>query len=189
MRALPSTAGALLLIGAAVAVFQPRNASDRSVPSERSVRSHKSTPPPTPLPPLTITPATLGVPSEIPPIDHPERIRRAISTGDDAALTRATVAWFEADPIATRDWLASQPTLADLQPALAGIAIRLAECGKPDDALLWAEILEPSPARDDAIFSIHALGLRHRMIAAEEVRKLRLPEAMLRELESGAAGD
>ena len=141
------------------------------------------------LPPIVIDPASLGVPREIPPADHPARIRDAIAVGDDAALTRATVAWFEADPAAVRDWLVSQPTLEALQPALAGIAVQLAEHGHTGNAIEWAATLDHDEDRNEALFTIHALGLRNGSISPEDLNDLDLPGEMIDELAGGAAGD
>lgn len=140
-------------------------------------------------PVTAIRPEDLGVFPPATPVDHPSRIARAISGSDLPAIQSAALSWFEQDPVAARAWLASQPTLEDLQPAISYIASRISEQGDLKTALEWTALLSAGTLRDDTIFNLLALALREGRITVTELPLDRIPPDRHAELLSGAAGD
>lgn len=136
-----------------------------------------------------IRPEDLGVIPLTEPIDHAAHIARAISENDLPAIQSAALSWFERDPTAARDWLATQSTLEDLQPAISYIASRISEKGDLDTAIEWTKLLPDGTLRDDTVFDIHALALRNRQITFSEINPEGISPERLQELQSGAAGD
>lgn len=151
------------------------------------VDSHANDPFPPPLHP--IRPENLGIIPSSTPIDHPARIALAISQGDLPTIQSSVLSWFEKDPVATRDWLVTQTTYADLQPAISYITSSIAEKGDLRTALQWSALLQDGTLRDDTIFNIHALALRNGQINKSEVPLHLIPKERHDEILSGAAGD
>lgn len=141
------------------------------------------------LPITPIRPADLGVVAPSAPIDHPARIARAISQNDHPAIQSAALSWFEQDPAAARDWLATQHTYADLQPAISYIVSKISEKGDLDTAIEWSALLTAGTLRDDTLFDIHALALRNGDLQPSEIQRDLIQKSRLDELLTGAAGD
>lgn len=141
------------------------------------------------IPVTVIHPEDLGVAAPGTPANSPARIARAISENDLPAIQSAALSWFEQDPAAARDWLAGQPTLEDLQPAISYIARKVSENGDIGTALEWTKLLPDGTLRDDTVFDIHALALRNGGIAPSQIQLDEIPPGRRDELLSGAAGD
>ncbi len=122
-------------------------------------------------------------------VDHPSEVARLHRSGEVAALNFALAAWFDADPTAARDWLASQASLDPYQHALTQITGKIAEAGDPAHALEWAALLSPGPEQEQSLFDIYALAARNHRFTEAELRAAPLPPERIAELLSGAAGD
>ena len=138
--------------------------------------------------PDLITPESLGI-DLAKPIDHAALLSRAIAADDARAIQVAAYAWFVADPEAVRDWLNTQTTLEDLQPALSFIAEEISQRGDFENALRWSELLEPGSLHDETVFALYVDALRCGKISAAEIPADILPPEMMANLTSGAAGD
>jgi hypothetical protein len=141
----------------------------------------------------TVVPAIGGFTGNLPPFDAPAdrkgNILHLLAAGEDRAVQTAICEWFSADPVAARDWLASQPSLESFQPALSQIATNIAESGSPVEALQWAELLDEGPARERTVFEIYALGRRYHWLSDEQIRSAPFPPERVETLLSGAADD
>jgi hypothetical protein len=185
------------LLCAVVAVFMLP--SDQTDPSEQIsltkkrsrstpiVSPHAHDPEPPPLHP--ITPANLGISATLLPVNPADLITRAIAANNLAAIQSAALAWFQRDPSAARDWLASQATFEDLHPAISYIAAHIGEQGDIPNALAWARLLPEGTLRENSLFDIQALAIRNKHIAPEELITDGLPPERIADLLSGAAGD
>lgn len=199
-----------LLIGVFLAVLlgvifvtkdsmDPPHPSDLSSPAKTTHRAPRGetafwesaiTPDPgeqIPIP--TIRPEDLGIAAPTTPFDPVVSITKAVVENNQPAIQSAVLAWFEQEPVAAREWLASQPTLDDLQPAICYIANRISENGDVPNAIQWANILTDPTAKANTLFDIQALALRNRQITTAEIETEGLSEEHIRELLSGAAGD
>jgi hypothetical protein len=141
------------------------------------------------IPTKPIRPEDLGIIPPTSPVDHPARITRAISENDLPTIQSAVLSWFERDPAAARDWLATQPTYADLEPAISYIAHKVSEQGDLGTGIKWSALLPEGTLRDDTLFNIHALALRNGRITPSEINLDMIPSHRQAELLSGAAGD
>jgi hypothetical protein len=166
---------------------EEQNNTVRTTRNRPAESLHINDPPAPPIRP--IRPEDMGVSPSSEPVDHPARITRALSENDLSAVQFATLAWFEKDPAAARDWLASQPTLESLQPAIAYIVISISGQGDHDSAVEWSALLNEGTLRDDTLFDIHALALRNGKITPSEVPLHLIPAERQDELLGGAAGD
>ena len=126
---------------------------------------------------------------EAPFVDHPAEVARLEAAGDIHSLNFALAGWFDAAPLAARDWLAEQDSLDSFQPALAMIAGKIAATGEPANALQWATLLPPGPQQEQSLFDIYALAARAGHFTEDQLRAAPLPPERVRELLSGAAGD
>lgn len=142
-----------------------------------------------PVPITAIRPEDLGIRPSTSPADPQALIAKAISENDLPAIQSAALSWFQQDPIAARDWLATQSTLDDLQPAISYIASSISEKGNLKTAIEWAKILPEGTLREDTLFNMHALALRNRQITFSEINLEGFSPERLQELQSGAAGD
>lgn len=124
-----------------------------------------------------------------PQVDHPREVARLQRSGDVAALNFALAAWFDANAVAARDWLAAQENLNSYQPALTMIAGKIADAGDPAHALEWVALLTPGPEQEQSIFDIYALAARSHRFSETELRAAPLSPERIAELLSGAAGD
>lgn len=140
-----------------------------------------------PTPP--IRPRDLGVKTPTTPTDHPTRITRAISQQDLPTIQSATLSWYSQDPTAARNWLASQPTLTDLQPAISYIALKITDQGDLTTAIQWATLLSEDTLREDTLLHIHALALQNGQTTLSEIDLSPIPPHRRAEILSGAAGD
>lgn len=164
--------------------------SRRSEPSSRDFWDSAIVPDPGEHPPVsTIRPEDLGIKPTTTPVDPQALIAKAISENNLPAIQSAALTWFEHDPTAARDWLASQSNLDDLQPAISYIAQRISENGDLPSAIEWANILTDPTAREDTLFGIQALALRNRQITLDQINPQGLSPERIEELRSGAAGD
>lgn len=127
--------------------------------------------------------------SNIPPVDHPAEVARFLKSGAMTELNFALAAWFDADAVAARDWLADQESLDSYQPALTMIVGKIATAGDPAHALEWAALLTPGPEQEQSLFDIYAFAARNHRFSEAELRAAPLPAARIDELLSGAAGD
>ena len=126
---------------------------------------------------------------KLPQVDHPREVARLHRSGEISSLNFALAAWFDADPTAARDWLASQTSFDSYQPALTMIAGKIAEAGDPAHALEWAALLPPGPEQEQSLFDIYALAARNHRFTEAQLRAAPLPPERIAELLSGAAGD
>jgi hypothetical protein len=136
-----------------------------------------------------IRPEELGV---VPPSNaqHPSLLLNlAISENNLPAIQATVLSWFGQDPTATRDWLATQTTFDDLQPAISYIVSSIAEKGDLQTAVEWSALISDQTLHDDTLFQIHALALRNGMITPSEIKIDLIPADRHEELLSGAAGD
>lgn len=137
----------------------------------------------------TIRPEDLGIAPPTLPVDPAASIARSISENNLPAIQSTALFWFQRDPAAAREWLASQSTLEDLQPAISYIANHISDKGDIKTALEWAKLLNEGTIREDTIFDIHALALRNGWISLQDVNPDGIPPERFQELQSGAAGD
>lgn len=146
--------------------------------------------PPRPRSRFHRSPAALAEPP-LPPGSNnpPAQIARHIAAGDVVGLQKVVRKWFAADPVAVRDWLASQKSLASLQPALVQIARDISAAGSPADALKWAELMANGPEREQTLFEIYATGRRYRSLSEDEIRAAPFPPERIDDLLCGAADD
>jgi hypothetical protein len=157
-------------------------------PRDRPAGSpHANDPPAPPLRPIHPEDMGIKVPAET--VDHPARITRAIAQSDLPAIQTAVSSWFDQDPEATRDWLSTQETYEDLQPAISYIVSGIAEKGDLKTAVKWSALISDGTLRDDTLFQIHALALRNGIITPSEIPLELIPDVRQQELLSGAAGD
>lgn len=140
-------------------------------------------------PVIAIRPEDLGVIVPTTPADPQALITKAISEDDLPAIQSAALVWFQQDPTAARDWLATQSTLEDLQPAISYIASSISENGDIKTAIEWLKLLPEGTLREDTHFNIHALALRNRQITFSEINPEGMSPERFQELQSGAAGD
>ncbi len=141
-------------------------------------------------PPIaTIRPEDLGITIPTTPVDPQALISKAISENNLPAIQSAALWWFQQDPTAARDWLATQSTFEDLQPAISYIANHISEKGDIKTAIEWVKLLPEGTLREDTLFDIHALALRTRQITTSEITPDGIPPERFQELLSGAAGD
>ncbi len=174
--------------------------ADRTAPTKKSVRQTSAreenfwdqaiVPDPGRDVPLNvIRPEDLGV---VPPSNaqHPSLLlNQAISENNLPAIQSAVLFWFGQDPTAARDWLATQTTLDDLQPAISYIVSSIAEKGDLKTAIEWSALISDQTLHDDTLFNIHALALRNGLITPSEIKIDLIPAHRREELLSGAAGD
>lgn len=139
--------------------------------------------------PVAVDPAALGIPSQLPPVDHPEHVAALHAAGNLQDLQAALAAWFRADPSAARDWLASLESFEIVQPALSMIAGHIAQQGDSAHALEWAALLNSGAEKEQVFFDIYALAARSHHFTEAELRNAPLPPEQIEELLSGAAGD
>lgn len=137
----------------------------------------------------TIRPEDLGIAPPALPMDPAASIAKSISENNLPAIQSAALFWFQRDPAAAREWLASQSTLEDLQPAISYITNHISDNGDIKIALEWAKLLNEGTIREDTIFDIHALALRNGQITFQEIDPDGIPAERFQELRSGAAGD
>ncbi|MES2437888.1 MAG: hypothetical protein V4584_02390 [Verrucomicrobiota bacterium] len=123
------------------------------------------------------------------PTDHPAKVARLFRTGDLPALNFALADWFDADPVAARDWLAARESLDPYQPALIRITGQIAEAGDPEHALEWAALLETGPEREQVLFDVYAVAARNHQFTEAQLQAAPLPSSRVDALLSGAAGD
>jgi len=172
---------------------EPPEPPKQADPSARAPRNRPADSPhandPSAPPPRPIRPEDLGVKAPTGPIDHPARISRAISENNLPAIQTAVLSWFGQDPTAARDWLATQTTYDDLQPAIGYIVSDIAEKGDLKTAIEWSALLSDGTLRDDTLFNIHALALRNGIITPSEIPLDLIPADRHEDLLSGAAGD
>jgi len=178
----------------------PNKHSDQpNIKFTTSSRSQRTTPdfwdsavvpdPGEPVPVITIRPEDLGIKSPTTPVDPQTLIAKAIEENNLPAIQSAALTWFQQDPTAARDWLAAQSTLDDLQPAISYIASSISEKGDIKTAIEWVKILPEGALRENTLFDIHALALRHHQIIFSDINPEDIPPDRLLELQSGAAGD
>ena len=94
-------------------------------------------------------------------MDPAASIAKSISENNLPSIQSAALFWIQRDPFAAREWLASQSTLEDLQPAISYIANHIPDKGDIKTAFGWAKLLNEGTIREDTIFDIHALALRN----------------------------
>jgi hypothetical protein len=123
------------------------------------------------------------------PVDHVAQITQAIKTGDLGSLNSKVAAWFDADPVATRDWLATAHSLESLQPALLMIAAKISQGNDPENALAWAENLSDHETHEQMVFDIYTIASRNHQFTVDQLRAAPLPAHLISELLSGTAGD
>lgn len=116
-------------------------------------------------------------------------IGTAISEQDLPTIQSATLSWYSQDPTAARNWLASQPTLTDLQPAISYIALKITDQGDLTTAIQWATLLSEDTLREDTLLHIHALALQNGQTTLSEIDLSPIPPHRRAEILSGAAGD
>ena len=121
--------------------------------------------------------------------DPAAQIVRYKAAGNLIGMQTAVRDWFASDPLALRDWVASQKSLKNLQPALIQIANDVTDSGCPADALKWAQLMESGPERDELTFKIYAAGWRHHLLSEQEIRAAPYPPERIEFLLSGAADD
>ena len=109
----------------------------------------------------TIRPEDLGIALPTLPMDPAASIVKSIFENNLSTIQSAALFWVQRDPTAAREWLASQSTLEDLQPAISYIANHISDKGDIKTALEWAKLLNEGTIREDTIFDIHALALRN----------------------------
>ncbi|MFC7336542.1 hypothetical protein ACFQY0_05075 [Haloferula chungangensis] len=201
MKTLPMLATSLLVL--AIIVGFGIRASERPEPSiseplERPSRPSVSPPfwksaevsdPGREIPVRIIQAEDLGALPPAADTDHVALLTQAIEGMDRAAIQSAALAWYRHDPQATRDWLAAQPSLDDLQPAISYIVHEISENGDLDAAIEWSALIDEGPAREDTIFEIHALALRNGLITKDQIKLELIAPSRRAELLSGAAGD
>jgi len=141
------------------------------------------------VPIATIRPEDLGVTVPTTPVEPQALIAKAVSENNLPGIQSAALVWFQQDPTAARDWLATQSTFEDLQPAISYIANHISEKGDLKTAIEWANILTDPSVRENTLFDIQALALRNRHITAAEISTDGLSSERVEELLSGAAGD
>lgn len=147
-------------------------------------------PDPGETPPVaTIRPEDLGIKPPSTPVDPRALITKAIEEKNLPTIQTAALSWFQQDPTAARDWLAAQPDLAELQPAISYIAHHISENGDITNAINWANILTDPTARETTLFDIQALALRNGKLTPENIDPTGLSPERIAELQSGAAGD
>jgi|GEM_PF-5528735 len=121
--------------------------------------------------------------------DPAAQIARCKAAGNFIGMQTTVRDWFAKDPLAVREWVASQKSLKYLQPALVQIANDVTDAGSPADALKWAELMESGPERDQLMFKIYATGWRYHLFSEEEIRAAPYPPERIEFLLSGAADD
>ncbi len=124
-----------------------------------------------------------------PPSDPATEIITALDANDLTAVQVSAYAWFEQDPVAARNWLATQPTLEDLQPAIAFITASISAQGDMPTALKWSELISEKSLHDRTLFGIYVDALHRHEITPEEIPENILDPDHMAELRSGAAGD
>lgn len=153
---------------------------------QKTIRTH---PAPAPdQPPVPVTPASAGLRDDL-PANFPAQLRTHLKQGNLDAVQVTTYAWFEHDPTAVRDWLESQNTFEDLQPAISFIATRIAESGDTTSALSWSELITREDLRNETVVSIYVAALAQNLISHSEIPETALPPTLLESLKSGAASD
>lgn len=196
------TVSVLLTLAVASLIFFPK---DQTAPSDQTDLSPRTARPPRATPDFwnsahvpdpgehtpidTIRPEDLGIIVPTAPVDPQARIAKAVSENNLPAIQSAVLSWFLQDPTAARDWLATQSTFEDLQPAISYIASHISENGDIKNAIEWVKILPEGTLREDTLFDIHALALRTHQITTSELTPDGIPPERFQELLSGAAGD
>ncbi len=123
------------------------------------------------------------------PSDPATRIITALHANDLTAVQVSAYAWFEQDPVAARNWLATQPTLEDLQPAIAFITAAISSKGDMATALQWSDLISEKPLHEQILFGIYVDALHRHEITPDEIPENILAPEFMAELNSGAAGD
>jgi hypothetical protein len=165
----------------------PLSTAKKSTRSTRGNSPHANDPHPRPL--HAITPESLGISSTLAQVHPADVIARAIAEENLPLIHSATLAWFQQDPQAARDWLAQQESLDALQPAISYIAASIGEKGDIPTAMEWLKLLTDDTLRESTLFDIQALALRARRITPEQIITDGLSPERIEELRSGAAGD
>lgn len=124
-----------------------------------------------------------------PPVDYPENVARIAAAGDPFLLNQAVADWFEADPAAARDWLATRSSLDDFEPALIRIAGHIARSGDGAQALDWTAILPDGPEKNQLLFDIYSFAARSHQFTADQLRAAPLEPDQVARLLGGAADD
>lgn len=127
--------------------------------------------------------------SKFSPVDHATEVARFFKTGEMKELNFALAAWFDADAVAARDWLAEQESLDSYQSALTMIVGKIATAGDPAHALEWAALLKPGLEHEQAVFDAYVVAARGRFFTRSELAAAPLPADRVAELLGGAAGD
>ncbi len=125
--------------------------------------------------------------SKFPRVDHVSEVARFFKSGEIKELNFALAAWFDADAVAARDWLAEQESLELYQPALTMIVGKIAAAGDPAHALEWSALLKPG--LEQAVFDVYVVAARGRFFTQAELAAAPLPAERIAELLGGAAGD
>ncbi|HVJ45284.1 MAG TPA: hypothetical protein VM511_02790 [Luteolibacter sp.] len=121
--------------------------------------------------------------------DHLRNANRLFAGKEWKLLNDAVEAWFEADPAAAREWIASIENLEPLEPAIARISAAIGRTGEAALALQWVELLQPGPEKDRSLHDIYALAARNRQLTDEQLRAAPLPPEEIERLLSRTADD
>lgn len=123
------------------------------------------------------------------PLDYRREMERLLTQEELQQANCVLAEWFEQDAAAARDWLAARESLAPYQMAMGLIAGYMATSGNVENALHWAEVMQPGEQREQAIFDVYVAGARQRLFTAEQLQSAPLPESQRQQLISGVPGD
>ncbi|MBK1815896.1 hypothetical protein JIN84_09720 [Luteolibacter yonseiensis] len=177
--------GALSLAIAGVLLLQPES----SAPARRAELSFKGKPHSR----SAASPAVHGFNGDlapfVPPEDRRGNVLRLLAAGEDRMAQTAICEWFSTDPSAAREWLESQPSFENFQPAISIISKNIAESGSPADALAWAGLLDEGPVREQTVYEIYAIGRRYHWLSDEQIQAAPFSPDRVAALLNGAADD
>lgn len=140
-------------------------------------------------PPILIDPASLGVPTKLPPIDHRALLDQLAASGSASEQQTALLDWFAAAPEAARNWLAEHDSLAGFQPALKMISESIASQGDCHLALQWAALMNPGNERDGTVSRIYSDGYRQGRFSMDDLAGAPLTDLDRRNILNGSASD